>query len=1833
MQGRKLKFTLKTTAVMLVTAMIITLLPTNGAGFWAKADDINKSVYIVDELKELRTENSKTYLKSDGSRSTVFSSSPMHYEDDGEWLEIDNTFQTVEKDGTEYYQNTAANMNVLLPEKLNETDGVTVENDGYSITVTPKDTDKAAKGKKDKARDKAKDDERKEMTATELAKEQVTTNGITYTDLYADTDVKYDVIPSGVKESIILNKKPNKHAKYTYTVTADELTAKLKNDGSIDFYYTSKNEKPVVFTMPAPYMFDSNGIYSYDIKVSLENVSSGEYELTYTPDYEWLKDKSRAYPVTVDPTITDVDCAADFAYTNSGISNSIYRENIVRIGSFPWPEETLSDYAAYIPSPDLSILGTNNIITSAKLHLSYVSSSWEPDDIGIGAYDITDENFQFYSFTYSSRPETAESPIDVQTVSQGDNLELDVTALAYNWYKNGGNYGVKLARADGGTTSTFYDYNNAYFEIDYNLVSGDNISNREISVGRAGTVYINDLTGHLSLIRNDIGVDGNLMPVNISMIYDIDDIYDDDGDMSSLANGVTSSAYGRGYRSSYSQRVTYIAPDNGEAYYKYIGKDGNEYYFDKTTAEDGTVTYEDSLGSGYTISVDTENPQDYTAVTIKDSAEQRYYFDNFGRIIKIVSSAEIAKDVTQSSAPADGKNYEAGVISITYVDNRYGYMPINTITDGVGRVYRFVYTDDSGMLIRIEYLGTGDTVLKSVNYTIDADGQADACIMSVTYADGKTVSYGYTGLTDAVNGSYKLNSITDCDGYKFLFDYNGLSVIRIREYAPNGTAGDDITVEYGYNETRYYKTADYLSGDIEIPYQAMQFDVDGNITSYFVADKDSNGLYKVSAQYKPAENSAAKKELVNLVYSDNQAEDLLDETNIYSGWNVDGENSLVSETAGINGERAVVLKGLMTAENEVTSTFAISGEKDEEYTLAFWAKSPMFAKTDARDFSATVKYYDADGQEIADTETNIEINGLVSNWQYITTVVTCSEDFSQISLTLNNDYRFFDAYFLDFALYHEAYAYNYHYTDSGELDYIEEISAPETEEETEEETDDETTEEEDTDPYSDETVSEMGIKSISKYDIFGNTIESLVTNGRVSIAEKSTYTENGNYLSSTTDSLGNTTSYNYNAELGTLDSVTDANGNETTYSYNAVGTVTGMSQDVSGLSNGDSLSVTYTYDNGGRVSTINHNNFDYTFSYDAFGVLTSVKAADTTLVSYTYDEDYMPATTVYGNEQTIYYTYDEKGQLIGISTKADEIDRVHFSYDTSGNLTMIYDSVNDRRTNFTYDADGNAVTTVRNLLNGVVKHEYKTVGDVFTETVDGNSYAMTYAYDLDGRLTTLSWSNGEATAKKEIHYDDLDRQTSAVISAKNGEETVQILNTSYVYNDTVNFSTSNQVSVLQNKANGYSSTIAYEYDKNGNIVKAGDVSYSYDEAGQLTRVNDPQYGTTVYVYDVGGNIKYVKSYDFTTGELGACTGTITYGYTAQWKDLLTSYNGQTITYDGAGNPLSYRDGMSCTWELGRQLASATHGGKTFTYSYDTDGLRTQKTDGTVTTDFYWADGQLSYQTDGTNEIYFRYDDSGEVIAFNLNGTDYYYVKNLQGDIIAILDGQGVCLVEYTYDAWGKLLNVEDNSDINLGTINPLRYRGYYYDTELELYYLQSRYYDPQVGRFLNGDDISYLGTTGTTLSHNLFVYCENNGINKYDIYGTYSIPAWIVSTTIDLTMAIMNPTVYGSFSLTTLTFKSFLKWHSTRSLAIRLIKGAVPAFKSVIKAGLTVVRTIMWRIAGVSLYYLQNYMVDRAFSKFQIWNYISIFSSYGSFFTFMLDVMSDSRYDNKIKLW
>lgn len=227
---------------------------------------------------------------------------------------------------------------------------------------------------------------------------------------------------------------------------------------------------------------------------------------------------------------------------------------------------------------------------------------------------------------------------------------------------------------------------------------------------------------------------------------------------------------------------------------------------------------------------------------------------------------------------------------------------------------------------------------------------------------------------------------------------------------------------------------------------------------------------------------------------------------------------------------------------------------------------------------------------------------------------------------------------------------------------------------------------------------------------------------------------------------------------------------------------------------------------------------------------------------------------------------------------------------------------------------------------------------------------------------------------------------------------------------------------------------------------------------------------------------------------------------SDWGDLLTAYDGKTIDYDTVGNPVTY-DGWTFHWKHGRQLVSMSKDETIWTYTYNADGMRIGRTDGTTAYQYVYNGSSLSQMTVNGNILRFTYDANGIPLTVTCNDDIYYYETNIQGDITAIHRTSGATVVSYTYDAWGNVYALTSQSDA-IGTYNPLLYRGYVYDSETGFYYVSSRYYDPEIGRFINADDIDYLGIDGSLLSYNLFAYCVNNPVNRFDVNGNLSLPNW-----------------------------------------------------------------------------------------------------------------------------
>ena len=699
-----------------------------------------------------------------------------------------------------------------------------------------------------------------------------------------------------------------------------------------------------------------------------------------------------------------------------------------------------------------------------------------------------------------------------------------------------------------------------------------------------------------------------------------------------------------------------------------------------------------------------------------------------------------------------------------------------------------------------------------------------------------------------------------------------------------------------------------------------------------------------------------------------------------------------------------------------------------------------------------------------------------------------------------------------------------------------------------------------------------------QYDEFGNLLSIKIAGKDISqylsAFTARSFTTNGNYMTSSTNENGNTVTYEYNETNGMLDSVTDARGNITEYSYNAMGALTqvktpvsGLKEELSGLYTPKAMTTNYSYLND-RVVRINHNGFAYYINYDQWGNVDKVYSniedtvVGTVLADYTYgtgvDRSRLEGIR-YGNDGSISYTYDNYDRIIGIKYNGSNNYRFEYGYDTLGNITSIID--NDTGRKILYNENTTEVYTGSTLL---YCSGYDNNGDFFeyegTEDFVYTTKELDSTTDPVTGFTTNNTQISSSTAQINMLQttDNFARTQQKTIQLRNLEDTetnnFASVVTDYTYKtygdnnayaagqvDTINsFVTYGENSSTENIVKNYG--LSYKYDANGNITHEYKINsngttalryrYKYDEANQIIRVDDNvQSKTYTYQYDKGGNRVSEKIYNYTlSNSLGTVLDEITSEYkNTEWKDQLSKYDGKEITYDNAGNPISY-DGNTYTWS-GKQLTQVimADGSKT-QYSYDANGLRTRKiqydTNGELLyyVDYVWEDGkiitqyitlivkmtinnQLTATALGPIPSKILYDNSGIPQGFMVGETSFAFVRNLQGDVIAMVDCEGNIMVEYSYDPWGNIEyhlaeNITEEQAMIFTALCPLTYRGYNYDFATGLYYLQSRYYNPEWGRFLNCDDTNILlATQGETHNANLFAYCNNNPVNKVDYNG------------------------------------------------------------------------------------------------------------------------------------
>ena len=826
----------------------------------------------------------------------------------------------------------------------------------------------------------------------------------------------------------------------------------------------------------------------------------------------------------------------------------------------------------------------------------------------------------------------------------------------------------------------------------------------------------------------------------------------------------------------------------------------------------------------------------------------------------------------------------------------------------------------------------------------------------------------------------------------------------------------------------------------------------------------------------------------------------------------------VTEKVGGLDEHILKLMGEASQDKKLTKTLDLKGKKGDTYMANAWGRGTALPETEKdkkRRFGVEVTFVPAKTGEAEDVH-YMKFSPDLTDWQFLSEACVAKVDYKAVKVAYTYSHNANLAFFDGLALFREEFGQTYTYDDKNNL-----ISVTDAQKQAQKfeynDVDDLTgivdakgnkfTFTYDKHHNVTEGKSAEGVCYQLKYDGNGNVVKS----GCVEPAHPENGTwltrvmdDKGNHVQSVTDAGGNKIEYFRDAN-DRLARMKDARGNDLTYGYDSMDRLTSVEQQVTSGGVKRTVRNEYTYEKD-RLTKILHNGFAYGFGYDGFGNTTHASIAGSQIVSYEYEPgNGNLLKTTYGNGDTIRYTYDKQDRLtLSYYKKAADTAEQKLNgyvYDKHGNLAEVTSHMSGKTYRMSYDfldrlmrvtdEQGTGYEYTYDVNNNMVRMEHSSGASAavtsYTYDKDGrevtsrpaSSYARTTAYDVLGRVKSQSWNTAAAFTSSYTYFDEGVNRYGLPKTVKNGTE-----------------------------------TLAYTYDPNGNIASirdsAGTSTFVYDELNQLIRENNHILDKTiVYSYDLGGNLTEVKEYGFTTAAAlsGAPVRTETGTYDAVWKDKLLNWNGTAMTYDEVGNMLT-RGSTTFEWTAGRRL-SGVENGKKIQYLYDHTGARVKKVVDGVATEYRMAGDLLLSEKTGTQTYWYRYDSGANLISVTIKGKIYFYVKNAQNDIIGLVDAEGNMVVQYSYDSWGKLLGITGSMADTIGVQNPFRYRGYYYDNETGMYYLKSRYYDPELRRFISIDRLEILEAKQDLYDKNLYAYCDNNAPARVDVDGNLWIAALI----------------------------------------------------------------------------------------------------------------------------
>ena len=528
------------------------------------------------------------------------------------------------------------------------------------------------------------------------------------------------------------------------------------------------------------------------------------------------------------------------------------------------------------------------------------------------------------------------------------------------------------------------------------------------------------------------------------------------------------------------------------------------------------------------------------------------------------------------------------------------------------------------------------------------------------------------------------------------------------------------------------------------------------------------------------------------------------------------------------------------------------------------------------------------------------------------------------------------------------------------------------------------------------------------------------------------------------------------------------------------------------------------------------------YVYDTKNRLVSYTDPEGRTETYTYDCNSNLTKTVDKNGNTLKNTYDNKNRLTERTAKEKKTGKetVHtYRYNAYGDVAVqddtqfVYGDVSGRVTkettkltknkdvvkNYTYDSNGNKSTfSVKAGEDTKLSLSYEYDGSsrlISVKDSEGNR-AVSYAYDTEGSLSKRQAANG---LKTTYGYDYQNRLTS--MTNETGKGVVSKYSSTYLKNGQKEEEVS---TVMDKKGKSTKKTAAYTYDMLGRITretKTGreDISYTYDANNnrkQMTIGNK----TTVYQYNKNDELLRTDTLHTDTEK----NDVVIYKNDKNGNQLATVNRSEIpteakdtsyIDVDVTLGDNQLNDNVVNHYNALNQLTETLTKNYKVRFTYDAEGLRTGKTVNGEKTVYVWDGDQVVMELSKGGAVQKRYIRGNDLVYADKgeNTEKTYYVTDMHGNVVQLLDESGNVTKTYEYDSFGNEVKPEKKDE------NPYRYCGEYYDKETEEVYLRARYYEPSVGRFITRD--TYTGESDEPLSLHLYTYCANDGVNAWDPSG------------------------------------------------------------------------------------------------------------------------------------